>query len=182
MKTRTMFVGVSLSIATLVPFTVTAQQQPSQSTIDRELRSLDQRTGEIVKLLQEHVVQRAEDQRLKKLQIAVLALQLRSTAISDIEGRIRTLSDRATAANERTVQLEAEIERINERALDDSIKEGARERLENQKNQIESQIEIASQRAWSLEKEILDLQNELIEKRRNVEALEEIVMQGLSDL
>ena len=182
MKTTTMIAGVSLSIATLIPITLTAQQQPAQTTVERELRSLENRTGEIVKLLEELVVQRAEDQRLKRLQVAVLALQLRSTAIAGIEGRIRTLEDRAMDANENSARLEAEIERINERALDDSVKEGARNRLENSRKQIESQLEIVSQRAWTYERQILDLQNELAGKRRNLEALEGIVTEWLNNL
>ena len=182
MKKTTTIVGGLMLLATFVPFTVTAQQQSSQTTVERELRSLGIRTGEVVKLLEELVAQRAEDQRLRRLQVAVLALQLRSTAISDIEGRIRTLEDQAMAANDRATQFQAEIERLDERALDDSIKEGVRRRLENAKAQVEAQIETATHRAWTLEKKILDLQNDLSEKRRNVEALEEIVMQGLSDL
>jgi hypothetical protein len=177
-----MIVAVSLSILTLVPITLTAQQQSSQPTIERELRSLENRTGEIVSLLRELVAQSAEDQRLKRLQVAVLALQLRSTVISGIEERIRTLQDRAAEANENAARLEAEIERINQRALDDSIKEGPRQRLQNSKKQVEMQLEIISQRAWTYEKQILDLQNELNEKKRNVEDLEEIVMEGLNNL
>jgi hypothetical protein len=182
MKTTTMIAGVSLSLATLAPITLAAQQQPTQATVESELRSLGDRTGEIVRLLKEIVAQNAEDQRLKKLQVAVLALQLRTTVITAVEDRIRTLEDRAAEANERVAQLEIEIERINQRALDDSIKEGPRLRLQNSKKQVESQLEIASQRAWSYERQVLDLQNELTEKRRDVEALEEIVMEGLKNL
>ncbi len=182
MKSTTMIAGVSLSIATLIPITLAAQQQSSQTTVEQELRSLENRTGEIVRLLQELVAQRAEDQRLKKLQIAVLALQLRSTVISGIENRIRTLEDRVAAEQMTVSQLEAEIRRIEDRALDDSVKEPARRRLENSKKQMEGQLEISSQRVWSIEKQILDLQNDLAEKKRDVEELEEIVMEGLSNL
>lgn len=182
MKTTTRIVGMLLFTAVVVPLTVTAQQQSSQTSVEQELRSLGLRTGEIVKLLEELVAQQAEDQGLKRLQVAVLALQLRSTAIAGIEERIRTLEDRAMDANENAARLEAEIERINERALDDSVKEGARNRLENSKKQIEGQLEIVSQRAWTYERQILDLQNELAGKRRNVEALEEIVTEWLNNL
>ena len=182
MKTTTMIVGVFLSIATLAPCALTAQQQSSQTTVERELRSLEHRTGEIVRLLQELVTQRAEDQRLKRLQVAVLVLQLRSTVINDIENRIRDLEDRTASENQKVAQIEAEIQRLDQRAQDDSIKEGARQRLENSRNQMADQLEMASQRAWSLEKQILDLQNELTEKRRNVKSLEEIVMEGLNNL
>ncbi len=182
MKTTTIIVGALLLMATVMPTTVTAQQQSSQTTVEQELHSIGLRTGKVVKLLEELVAQRAEEQRLKRLQIAVLVLQLRSTVIAGIEDRIRTLGDRAEAEQARATQLEAEIQRVNERALDDSIKGPMRKRLENSKNQLEDQLEIATQRAWSFEKQILNLQNELSEKRRNVEALEEIVMEGLNNL
>ena len=182
MKTKAGIVAVLMFAATVAPLTVTAQQKSSPTSVEKDLRSLRLRTGEIVKLLEELVAQQAEDQRLKRLQVAVLALQLRSTVISGFEERIRTLEDRAAEANERAAQLEAELQRINERALDESIKEGPRLRLQNSMTQIESQLELAKQRAWNYEKKILDLQNELNGKKRNVEALEEIVMEGLNNL
>jgi len=182
MKKSTMVLGVSLAFATFLPFSASAQQQPAQTSVERELRSLGNRTGEIVRLLEELVAQRAEDQRLRRLQVAVLALQLRSTGISSIEERIRNLEDRVATAKEQVSQIEAELERLTQRALDDSIKPEGRRRLEASRGQMESQLELANQRAWNYERQILDLQNDLNSKRGNVEALEEIVMEGLSSL
>jgi chromosome segregation ATPase len=166
-----------------MPFSVHAQQESSQTTVERELRMLGDRTAEVIRLLEELVAQRAEDQRLRRIQVAVLALQLRSTAITSIEERIRTLEDRAASANQRVAQLEAEIERIDKRMMDASMRKAeGRKRLEDSKSQAETQLEIATQRAWSYESQILDLQNDLNDKQQNMEALEGIVMEWLGDL
>ena len=53
--------------------------------------------------------------------------------------------------------------------------------LESTRENIVRQIDLAQQRTWSLERLVLDLENELAAKRRDVEALEEVVMEGLSD-
>ena len=53
--------------------------------------------------------------------------------------------------------------------------------LESTRENIVRQIDLAQQRTWSLERLVLHLENELAAKRRDVEALEEVVMEGLSD-
>jgi hypothetical protein len=52
---------------------------------------------------------------------------------------------------------------------------------ESNRQMVVRQIDLAQQRTWSFERLVLDLQNELAAKQREVEALEEIVMEGLSD-
>lgn len=159
-----------------------AAQQTVPGTVEEELHALRLQSGETVNLLRELISQRAEDQKLKRLQVAVLALQLRSVAIGEIEARIRTLEDRAAAANEELAQLDAERERVNAITDGDSTPEAEREHLAAMQTMFESQIDMIKDRIWLLESQIVDLQNELAAKRRDVDALEEIVMDGLSDL
>jgi predicted nucleic acid-binding Zn-ribbon protein len=157
-------------------------QQASPGTVEEELHSLAMQTGETVKLLRQLVTQNAADQQLKRLQVAIIALQLRSVAIGEIEARIQTLEDRAASANEELAQLEAESERVGTLADRESIPEGERDHLSSMKTMLESQIEMIKERIWLIESKIVDLQNDLAAKRRDVDALEEIVMEGLGDL
>ena len=159
-----------------------AAQQTAPGTVEEELHALRLHTGQTVNLLRELITQGAEDQKLKRLQVAVLALQLRSTAIGEIEARIRTLEDRAAAANEELAQLDAERERVDVIAERDSTPDAEREHLSAMKTMFESQIDMIKERVWLIKSQIVDLQNELAAKRRDVDALEEIVMEGLSDL
>lgn len=159
-----------------------AAQQAAPGTIEEELHALRLQSGETVNLLRELVSQRAGELQLKRLQVAVLALQLRSTAIGDIEARIRTLEDRAASANEELTQLEAESERIDTIADSESTPQAERQRLSSMKTMFESQIDMIKERIWLVESQIVDLQNELAAKRRDVDALEEIVMEGLGEL
>jgi len=171
-----------LALALLGAQPVAAQQQPSAATVEDELRLLRDRTGEVVDLLRELVAQREADHQLRRLQVAVLALQLRSSAITDIEARIRTLEDRAASADEDLTRLNAEMDRIRDVAGSDSTPAAEREHLASMEAMLESQVDMVKQRIWSLERQIIDLQNELIAKRRDADALEELVMEGLGDL
>jgi len=47
---------------------------------------------------------------------------------------------------------------------------------------FEAQIDMIEERIWLVERQIVDLENELAAKRRDVNALEEIVMEGLGEL
>jgi len=159
-----------------------AAQQTIPGTVEEELHALRLHSGEAVNLLRKLVSQRAEEHRLKRLQVAVLALQLRSTAIGEIEARIRTLDDRAASANEELTQIEAESERLDTIADRESTPQIEREHLSSMKTMFESQIDMIKERIWLIESQIVDLQNELAAKRRDVDALEEIVMEGLGEL
>ena len=178
--TRGVFIFV-LAIFVFLPQTTAAQQQTAQATVEQELHTLGLRTSEAVELLRELVYQRAEEQKLKRLQVAVLALQLRSTAISDIEERIRTLEDRVVTASEELAQLDAELERINSVFGLEKTPQAQRERLASSRTKLESRIDVIKNRIWTYERQILDVQNELSTKRRDVSALEEVVMEGLSE-
>jgi chromosome segregation ATPase len=182
MKATNGVVVIGLSLAMLLQSTAEAQQSSNLSPVEHELQILGTQTGEIVELLKELVFQRTEEQKLKRLQVAVLALQLRSTAIGEIEARIRLLEDRAAAANEELAQLDAESQRIDTIAGSESTPEAEREHLSSMKTMFESQIDMIKERIWLIESQIVDLQNELASKRRDVDVLEEIVMEGLSDL
>jgi chromosome segregation ATPase len=178
--TRGIF-AIAISVFLFLPQLVAAQQV-APGTVEEELHALGLHTGETVRLLRQLVAKRAVDQKLKRLQVAVLALQLRSNTIGEIDRRIRTLEDRATEVRDLTANFEAESRRIEEMAQNDSITDENRAQLQSSRTQIETQIDLAAQRLWSLESQIFDLQNELASKRRDVDALEEIVMEGLGDL
>ncbi len=158
-----------------------AQQPTAARTTEQELHTLATRSGEVVELLKQLVSQRDEDLQLRRLQVAILALQLRSSAISDIEARIRLLEDRAATANEELAQLDAESDRIDTIAAEESIPKEERSRIVSTKSMLEAQIEVVKQRVWLIESQIVDLQNELAAKRRDVDVLEETVMDGLGD-
>ena len=51
-----------------------AAQQTAPGTVEEELHALRLHTGETVNLLRELITQGAEDQKLKRLQVAVLAI------------------------------------------------------------------------------------------------------------
>jgi hypothetical protein len=177
----TAFAVFLMSFLLLHP-SISAQQPAAQGTTAQEIESLATRTGEVVELLRLLVAQRDEDLQLKRLQVAILALQLRSSTIGDIQDRILTLEDRTATAKEELTSLDAEIQRLETvMAGREEMPELQRQRLQASRNLIETQIDVINQRIWTYERQILDLQNDLTGKRRNVDALEEIVMEGLSE-
>jgi len=181
MLTKQLVVVIGLSAAVLSPGAATAQDPPFETAVQQELHALGVRAGEAIALLDELVAQREDELSLRRLQVAVLALQLRSTSISEIESRIRTLEDRLTTAKEEAAQMEAEKERFDTLAGSDTTPESEREQLISMTARFEAQIDLVNRRVWSIERQVLDLQNELIDKRRDVDALEEIVMEGLNE-
>ena len=181
MNTKHRVLTIVLPALLLLPIPAAAQQA-APGTVEEELHALRLHSGETVNLLRELASQRAEELYLKRLQVAVLALQLRSTAIGEIEARMRTLEDRAASANEELTQLEVESDRLDSLADRESIPDEEREQLASVKTMLESQTEMIKERVWLIERQIVDLQNELAAKRRDVDALEEIVMEGLGEL
>lgn len=159
-----------------------AQEGATAPDLESEIHAVGNRTDSVLALLERLVAQGDDKLRLRKLQVAILALQLQSTSIGEIESRIRTLEDRRSSANEESVQITAEIERLETLATSDTTPESEREQLTSTKPMLEAQLDLVKRRVWSLEGQILDLQNELAEKRRDADALEDIVMEGLSDL
>ncbi|MCG6947374.1 MAG: hypothetical protein LJE93_00450 [Acidobacteria bacterium] len=157
-------------------------RQTDPGTVEQELHALGLRSGEVVILLRKLVSQREQEQQLQRLQVAVLALQLRSDAIGEIEARIRTLGDRVAAAKEELAQLEAEKESVEAIANRESTPDAEREHLSSMQTMFEAQIDMIEERIWLVERQIVDLENELAAKRRDVNALEEIVMEGLGEL
>lgn len=182
MRATTHVIIAVLVLMLLLPCPGAAQQLSSPPSVEDELRTLGTHVGDVVNLLEELVAQRSEDLQLRRLQVAVLALQLRSSAISDIEARIRTLEDRATSANEELTQLDAERERIQGTAELETISEAEREHLASMETMFEAQVDMIKQRIWQIERQIVDLQNDLTEKRRDVDILEEVVIEGLGEL
>lgn len=182
MRATTHVAIAGLALILLQPCPGAAQQESGPSPVEDELRNLGTHVADIVNLLEDLVAQRSEDLQLRRLQVSVLALQLRSSSISDIEGRIRTLDDRATSANEELAQLDAERERIRETAELETLPEAEREHLASMETMFEAQVDMIKQRIWQTERQIVDLQNDLAEKRRDVDILEEIVMEGLGEL
>jgi hypothetical protein len=181
MNTRHRFLMIVFPVLLSLSLPVEAQQS-ALGTVEEELYAIRLQSGETVSLLRELVSRRAEELQLKRLQVAVLALQLRSTTIGEIEARIRTLEDRAASANEELAQLDAESERVDTMADRDSIPQVEREHLSSLKTMLESQIEMIKERIWLIDSQMVDLQNELAAKRRDVDTLEEIVMEGLGEL
>lgn len=172
---------VGCILAVLAPLAA-AQEGASAPVDETELHVLGTRADRALGLLEQLVAQRDDELRLRKLQVAILALQLRSTSIGEVESRVHTLEDRLSSTKEESAQLEAEIDRLDSLASSDTTTESEREQLTSAKPLLEAQLDLIKQRVWSLEGQILDLQNELTAKRRDVDALEEIVLEGLSDL
>ncbi len=65
---------------------------------------------------------------------------------------------------------------------DGGVGEPERAELEAVRERLESELELAKKRTSLLEGQIVDLENQILAARRSADDLEEIVMEGLSDL
>jgi len=156
-----------------------AQQMQSKTTVQGELAELRIKADEGLTLVRELISLKREENKLKRLQVAVVALQLRSGSITDIEKRIQTLEDRLTQTKEMSAQMQAEGLRLEEMIGANGTTDSERDEHRTTKKRFDTQIELVTERIWELERKIIDLQNELSAKRREIDSLESIVVEGL---
>ena len=164
----------------MIASTICAQETVTMSQIGGELENLSGHSKRAVALLEQLVSQKSDELDLRRLEVAVQALQLRSGAINDLVDRILILRDRVAGFEQSSSHLESEVDRLEDAMTGDDLRDGQRAQLQSSRNQVERQIEISQGRIYDLERQILDHENDLAAKRRDIDALEEIVMEGLS--
>lgn len=167
--------------ACLVPLCVQAQDPPTATSLEQEFRVLNQRAGEVIELMRQMMHQQAEEYALRRLEIAIQAVELRSQAMRVLESRIQELEDRNTQSAETVAAMKAESTRIQDIMDDSETPEDELTNLGDIKSRIDTQTELEKSKLWNLESSILDLQNELADRQRDLDSLEEFVVSGLNE-
>lgn len=153
-----------------------------EETVAAELQLLNRHTEEVMVLLRALIEDRGEELKLRKLEIAVLALQLRSGALDDLETQRRRLQERRTSSEEELGRMRQELEGIEGLIQAEEITDGERSQLQGTWKRVDSEVKLIEDRVWQLDRSIVDLENDIARKRRDVDHLEELVANGLSDL
>jgi hypothetical protein len=153
-----------------------------EESVAAELQLLNRRTDEAMALLRALIEDREEELKLRKLEVAVLALQLRSTALEDLEAERRRLQERKASSDEELGRMKGEFEGIEGLLESEEISDREKANLQHTWSRVESEVKLIEDRIWQLDRSIVDLENEIVRKRRDVDHLEEIVTNGLSDL
>jgi chromosome segregation ATPase len=147
-----------------------------------ELQLLNRHTEEVMALLRTLIEDRGEELKLRKLEVAVLALQLRSGALDDLEAQRRRLQERKTSSEEELGRMRQELEGIEGLIEAEEITDGERSQLQGAWKRVDSEVKLIEDRVWQLDRSVVDLENDIERKRRDVDHLEELVANGLSDL
>jgi chromosome segregation ATPase len=151
---------------------------------DTDLSAINQSIQQLVEILRLHLTQLDQDLELRRIEVAIAALDLRSRAILQKEGRLHGMRGDRDNAEQRRSRVQQQTAELEERLRDtNQTTDGqahlnlgrALERLSAESEMIESTI-------WDLDRRILDLQNEIGQERRSLDHLEDMVDEALGSL
>lgn len=154
----------------------------AQGSVD--LSAINHSIQELVEILRLHLTQLDQDIELRRIEVAIAALDLRSKAILQMEGRLHGLRGERDNAEQRQLRIQQQTAELDERLREtNQTTDGqshlnlgrALERLQAERELIENTI-------WELDRQILDLQNQIGQERRSLDHLEEMVDEALGSL
>lgn len=164
---RVSAVSLTLVLAiTLVPCGASSQE----SGVEKKLSQIDASLKEIVRVLSRL------DQR-QEADLILRRMDLESRKVETLESTLRNRRNEQDGLSQEVERFQAEMERIREQifALDSLGSPEAAEEMAQQQDtldQYEMMLEMTTERLWSLDQQIQELENELSGPRAQLRALE----------
>jgi len=153
-----------------------AQEEPtagSETTIEQELARLNQTMREISDLMRTYIVRQEVDMIMKRIELHRRYL----TPLEDELRKARAGKESAEDEIERMEVVIAELEEVI--ARDDSGDEQTANHLRMEKDRLAINLKQLKDRRWTLEQRIIELENELISRRHEIQDLEDIADEQL---
>ncbi len=174
-------VGGLVTVFLLITFALPAFGQ--ETTIQAELQQLTQRTDEVIVLLRALLQGREAEQGLRRLEVAIAALQLKTGTLANLESRLQQLRAEKAAAEERLVRVrDEELAHIDGMLQSEKIPDDERSQVALYRAQKVAEIERLESKIWSFDQSIIDLENSITRQRRDIDHLAAIVADGLDSL
>ena len=139
-----------------------------------ELAALNATLIELVSTLRERNAQAA---RRQELELAIAYLQFRSRRIETLEQELRRTEDRRTSSEDFLGQVQEEV-RAAEETLPDLPPDEA-DRVRAGMDQIQRRVFAEEAKLDRLERQIIDLQNEISAAQRQLATFEDFVLENL---
>ncbi len=171
-----------LAVGVLVLMSLAVVVQAQEVATAGDVADLGRSMRELVELLRSWLQRTDEDLELRRLEVAIAALDIRSRAISRLETELQSIRDRRDGADQRRERMQRQIEELEDRLLeaDPTGEPAIAANLRQAKARTEAEAERLDEEIWRLDQRILDLENAIVEKVRAIQHLEELVDEALS--
>lgn len=153
---------------------VTPQGDPDLAAINRSLQQL-------VEILRLHLTQLDHDLELRRIEVAIAALDLRSKAVLLLEDRLQRLQGERDNAEQRQSRIRQQTAEIEDRLRETNQTTDAQSHLNLGRalERLSAESELIESTLWDLDRQMLDLQNQIARERSSLEHLEEMVDEAL---
>jgi hypothetical protein len=159
-------------------------QSPDTAHGAVDLPAINQSIQELVEILRLHLTQLDQDLELRRIEVAIAALDLRSKAILQMDGRLQRLQTERDNAEQRQLRIEQQAAEFEGRLREtNQTTDGqAHLNLARALERLNAETELIENTIWDLDRQILDLQNEIGQERSSLDHLEEMVDEALGSL
>ena len=151
-----------------------AENDPNLATISRSVE-------ELVEILRLHVTYLDQDLELRRIEVAIAALELRSKFILQMEGRLQQLQAERDNAEQHQSRIRQQTTELEDRLAETNQTTNAQSYLNLRRalERLETETELIENTIWDLDRQILDLQNQIARERSSLASLEEMVEEAL---
>ena len=184
MKTRHTAVIAAIAAMCLGSVGSAGAQSPTSDATEGDLADISRSIRQLVELLDDHLAQRERDFELRRVEVAIAALDLRSRAMLQMQDRLQRIQDERDTAEGRRSLLEQQVAEFEERVrTTDQTTDGQTHlNLSRAIERLTAESELIENTIWELERQALDLQNQIARERDSLRHLEEIVDEALDSL
>ena len=153
-----------------------ADESATAEIISLEIRSLSTSVDRLTDLLYSQAQQNNQDTVLRKLDIAVAYLNLRSRRIEQLERDKQRSNNSKTRFEDVIRQWEQRVEQIEEQ---DGNDQGTQKKNELSKQEAQEQLKMLKQRLARVDTELLEYDNKIIELQSQLDSVEDYVERHL---
>lgn len=166
---------VALAAAAVLPPALAQEEPPAPGrTLQQEMAEVNRTLREIVDLMRLSLERHELDVLIRRLELYSRSLAPREQELRRAQANKESVEQELERMEAFMAQLEEEMARDAETGL-----EAPDSGLERQRADFETHQKLLKDRRWNLEQRIIELENDLTDRRRQIEALEEVVDERL---
>jgi predicted nucleic acid-binding Zn-ribbon protein len=175
-------VAIAFSAAVCLGTAVPAGgRSPEANATPADLATINRSIQQLVEILRIHLTQRDQDFELRRIEVAIAALDLRSSAILQMEDRLLRIQTERENADQRRSRMRQQIAEFEERlrSTNQTTDGQTHLNLAHALERLTAESELIENTIWDLDRRILDLQNQIARERESLLHLEEMVDEAL---
>ncbi len=159
------------------------EQLPSagDQSIYQALEELNKSLKVLSGFVEEHLKLQKQANERQQIEIAMKRIELHNRKLAPLEKQLQDAKYEKESLQEEIKTLQVEMERIEE-MIDESdqpLDESDKKMYEQEIDQLKSYLKLSNEKVSSLDLKILEMENELIEKRADIEKLENYIDENI---